>query len=488
LRPSPRAAVSRRRVLAGLGGVAASALIAPRSLLAGSVAEPGSAAPLESPLASTAATAVDLHHYAWIWQFRHDGDPGKIRDTLAEHGLGIALKTHDGVSWMSRYDPTPQAVSGPRRIESYANYFEQAGVPFHAWAVVKGTNPAREAQLASDVLNSGARTLILDLEAHAGFWVGSRRDAASFGQALRRLQPSARLSTSIDPRPWEIDRIPLAEFAAFTDEITPQVYWKAFSSSGNVQRYRSSGFAVPARGITPTFVISAMMQRLRPYRLPVFPIGDGTVPTRSAWVEFIDSSYDANAESVSVWRYGVAHPSIFQLLRDTPPRPVSYVVQRGDTLSVIAARLNTTVAALVQANGIANPNVISVGTRLRLPSGSAAAAAPAPAPEQLYTVRSGDTLSGIALRYGASTSALMSRNGINNPNLLRVGQQLVIPAGVGAGTPAPVPAQPRTHVVQAGDTLIAIAVRYGSSSAAIASANGITNRNLLRLGQRLVIP
>ncbi|MDA1239328.1 MAG: LysM domain-containing protein [Chloroflexi bacterium] len=429
--------LTRRRVIAGLGGAAAAALIAPRTLLASG--QPITESLLRDASRSFAAGPAP-RHIAWVWQFRHDGDPVAIRDALKAHGLGIALKTHDGAQWMSRYDPTDTAVSGARRVQEYADFFENGGVPFHAWAVTKGTNPTREAAIASDVLNAGARSLFLDLEAHAGFWVGTKRTAEQYGETLRRLQPSARLSTSIDPRPWEIDRIPLTEFASFTDEIAPQVYWDLFSSNANVKKYVTAGHAVAPGQVTPAFIVDTMMKRLTDFGRPVHPIGDGTSKAREAWVEFIDRSYVAEAETVSLWRYGVADRRILELLRDTPPRVTAavYFVQPGDTLGRIAALHNTTVGRLVEANGIANPNLISVGQSIIVPgtggavaSGAVAApaAAPAAAPSssRSYRVQRGDTLSQIAARHGVTTAAVVRANRIANPNALLVGQVLVIP-------------------------------------------------------------
>jgi LysM repeat protein len=361
-----------------------------------------------------------------VWQFRHDGDPAYIRDTLAANGLGIAVKTHDGTSWMSRYDPSTNAISGPERVEAFATFFENSGVPFHAWAVVTGTNPQREAEMASNVLDAGARSLFLDLEPHKGFWTGTAEVAWEFGEALRALQPSARLSTSVDARPWTIDRIPLAQFAQFTDEISPQAYWHTFSSAGNLAQYLASGAVVGPAGITADFVVSTAVQRLNAFGLPLHPIGDGTAAAGSGWAEFVDSSYIASAESVSVWRFGVADPGIWQLLKETPPRPLSYVVQPGDSLAAIAEKWDTTVEALVAANGITDPNVIVAGVRLRMPYGSAPHI-DAPTGEESYIVESGDTLWGIAQRYGVSVDALMAANGLSDPGLLLVGQRLVIP-------------------------------------------------------------
>lgn len=420
--------ITRRRLLGAAAGlVAASAL--PGSLFAREATSPAVAR-----IPRLAGTRP--RHLAWVWQFRHDGDPVVIRDNLAAHGLGVVLKTHDGAQWMSRYDPTDNAIKGPKSVEQFARFFEDGGVPFHAWAVVKGSNVEREAELASEVLDAGARSLFLDLEAHAGFWVGTTDDATEYGERLRALQPSARLSTSIDPRPWEIDRIPLAEFAAFTDEISPQVYWGMFGSKPNLVKYALAGEIPDESGVTPAFVLASAMRKLEAFALPIHPIGDGTVLRDPAWPEFLEQSYGARADAVSVWRYGVVEPAIWEFLRDNPPRAgfEIYVVQPGDSLGRIAARYGTTVEEVAAENEITNPNLIHVGMELRVPStGGATApsgttsAPPAATSGETYMVQSGDTLGHIAERLGVSTARLQVANGLTNPNALMVGQVLIIP-------------------------------------------------------------
>ncbi len=167
----------------------------------------------------------------------------------------------------------------------------------------------------------------------------------------------------------------------------------------------------------------------------------------------------------------------------------TYVIRSGDTLSAIAARYNTSVAALAQANGIANPNLIYAGRTLQIPG-----TAPAPAPSaastaMTYTVRPGDTLSAIAGRYGTTVSALVSANGIRNPNLIYPGQVLRISGSAPApSTPAPSqPAPVSTYTVVRGDTLGKIAARFGTTVSALVAANGISNPNLIYPGQVLRI-
>ena len=127
-----------------------------------------------------------------------------------------------------------------------------------------------------------------------------------------------------------------------------------------------------------------------------------------------------------------------------------------------------------------------------------AIAMPAAAP-QVHVVVWGETMTGIARRYGSSIAVIAAANSIANPSYLRAGQKLSIPATSAPAAPsappapateaAPAPvAAPQVHVVAWGETLTGIARRYGSTIAAIAAANGIANASFLRAGQQLSIP
>lgn len=103
----------------------------------------------------------------------------------------------------------------------------------------------------------------------------------------------------------------------------------------------------------------------------------------------------------------------------------------------------------------------------------------APAAGGTYTVKSGDTLSSIAAKFNTSYQALASLNGISNPNLIYVGQVLRINGSASTGSVY--------YTVRVGDNLSAIASRYGTSYQSIAALNGLANPNLIYAGQTLKI-
>jgi lipoprotein-anchoring transpeptidase ErfK/SrfK len=111
-----------------------------------------------------------------------------------------------------------------------------------------------------------------------------------------------------------------------------------------------------------------------------------------------------------------------------------YVVQRGDTLANIAARLGVSMSALVEANGILNANLIYVGQILVLPGKSPSVPAEAGRADEpsgsVYVIRRGDTLSRIAARHGTTLEALMAANDLSDANRIYAGQRLIIRSGV----------------------------------------------------------
>ena len=122
--------------------------------------------------------------------------------------------------------------------------------------------------------------------------------------------------------------------------------------------------------------------------------------------------------------------------------------------------------------------------------GAAPTSPPSTSPVR-YTVRSGDTLYRIALRYGVTVSAIVAANNLASANVIRVGQVLVIPTGAPPTTPPPTSppsTSPVRYTVQSGDTLYRVALRYGVTVSAIVAANNLVSANVIRVGQVLTIP
>lgn len=206
----------------------------------------------------------------------------------------------------------------------------------------------------------------------------------------------------------------------------------------------------------------------------------------------------ADTENSSITRGNLAKNTYYPKYAgtSTPTSPTAngetvYTVKSGDTLSGIAAKYGTTYQTLAAYNGIANPNIINVGQQIRIP-GTSAAPAPAPAPatqqsgDTVYTVKSGDTLSGIAAKYGTTYQKLAAYNGISNPNIINVGQKIKIP-GTGATASK---SQYVTYEVVRGDSLWAIAAKLlgnGNRYKEIKSLNGLSS-DTIHPGQTLKIP
>ena len=173
-----------------------------------------------------------------------------------------------------------------------------------------------------------------------------------------------------------------------------------------------------------------------------------------------------------------------------------HIVAQGETLRTIALRYGVTPEAIIAANNILNPDRIYVGQRLVIPVGGEAAGTEAAQPA-VHIVQPGENLFRIGLRYNLTVTQLMAANGLTNPNQVYAGQRLVIPQGGTDNSAAVVESSPppssnatasTTHIVQRGETLFRIALRYNVSLNALVAANGLASADAIYAGQRLIIP
>jgi N-acetylmuramoyl-L-alanine amidase len=187
-----------------------------------------------------------------------------------------------------------------------------------------------------------------------------------------------------------------------------------------------------------------------------------------------------------------------QVLKVPAPRPGdrAHTVRAGETLSGLAARYHVSLSRLAAVNDLRTRARLWVGQRLILPdvgplpaSIQAAPSAPAaPRTARVHTVRRGETLSGLADRYGVAQKDLARANGLGLWARLAVGQKLTVPGSAPVATASAAPAPPREHRVAWGESLSGLAQRYGVSLSALARANGLSTRAGLRVGQKLAIP
>lgn len=168
-----------------------------------------------------------------------------------------------------------------------------------------------------------------------------------------------------------------------------------------------------------------------------------------------------------------------------PPDQTVHTVKKGETVITIAKLYGTTQAAILKANKLKASSPIHVGDQLIIPLPAANTPTPTltplPSPTPFeYVVRTGDTLSEIARRYGTTVEAIMQANDIADATDLHAGVRLTI---VGRPT-GPTSVAYTMYVVQQGDTLSTIAAKFGLTVARLKQLNGLKSDRLV-VGQKL---
>jgi len=187
-----------------------------------------------------------------------------------------------------------------------------------------------------------------------------------------------------------------------------------------------------------------------------------------------------------------------------PVEEVNHTVQRDETLYRIGRKYGLTWQTLMEYNDLRDPTDLYVGQILKIPTtsdeyaprsktsftGTAGAADPdseSPGEEQTYIVQQGDTLYRIGLRYGVTWQTLMQHNNMYDPSDLYAGQELKIPPGGAAKTSLGWDGV-TTYTVQHGDILYDIGLLFGMSWREVAAFNGLTDPSQIYVGQVLKIP
>ena len=189
--------------------------------------------------------------------------------------------------------------------------------------------------------------------------------------------------------------------------------------------------------------------------------------------------------------------------------PQRYTVAAGDSVSAIAERFGLSTASVLARNGLGWKSLIFPGQVLTL-TGDApaapqpvaaqpvAAVTPAPAAGTGYTIVRGDTVSGIAQRFGVSTQAVLDANGLTRASVIYPGRTLTIPTASAPAAQSDIelvadvaPIAPPTttgYTIKTGDTISSIASAFGVSASAVLQANGLGAGSIIYAGRTLVIP
>ena len=159
---------------------------------------------------------------------------------------------------------------------------------------------------------------------------------------------------------------------------------------------------------------------------------------------------------------------------------ITYTVKPGDTLSKIARKYGTTVSNIISLNpSIKNPNLIYPGEIFTIKQSDNENVT-----STIYTVVRGDTLSEIALKYDTTVSNLVKLNNISNPNLIYPGQKIIIYNNVNL----PNECGKTFYTIKRGDTLTKIAKKFDTTISAIVSLYNIKNPNLIYAGETIRVP
>ncbi|MDJ0313262.1 LysM peptidoglycan-binding domain-containing protein [Arthrobacter sp. H35-D1] len=176
------------------------------------------------------------------------------------------------------------------------------------------------------------------------------------------------------------------------------------------------------------------------------------------------------------------------------PASGKHTVAAGDTVSAIAASYGVSTESLLSRNKLSAGSIIHPGKVLTISGPAAQGATTSSSPATSYTVRAGDTLSGIAAKHKTSLASVLSLNGIDASSIIHPGQKVKVGGQAVAAAPssptqqAAKPSSGNKYVIKAGDTLSAIAAEHNVGLSALASANGTDQNATIYPGKTLIIP
>jgi murein DD-endopeptidase MepM/ murein hydrolase activator NlpD len=236
-----------------------------------------------------------------VWHWKGDSLAEKTIEEFvrtlkqwAPHVKQVWVKTSDGSDWMSRWDKSAMAISGPDAIRRWVQVLEANGMEFHAWCVPKGIDIEAETNLIIAACTvQGVKSMILDVEPYAGFWRVGKDPIRPYMTRIRRgVGGLFHIGMSMDPRRHHYDSIFPLEWKPFINSLHPQSYWASFQRP--VKEVMDEVYAVWGN-----------------FGLPIIPALQGNA--EAAEIEearaYCITKY--GAKGLSYWRYGVIGPLQF---------------------------------------------------------------------------------------------------------------------------------------------------------------------------------
>jgi LysM repeat protein len=177
--------------------------------------------------------------------------------------------------------------------------------------------------------------------------------------------------------------------------------------------------------------------------------------------------------------------------------PSTYRVQAGDTVSSVAGRFGVPTASVLALNGLGWKSLIFPGQVLKINKAATSSSTSTASSGKTHTIASGDTVGAIAARYGVGVDAVLSANGLSRSSIIYPGQKLDIPSASATIDATPASSTKKSssshsgatsYTIAAGDSISSIAAKFGVSTSAVLSANGMSASSLIYPGTKLTIP
>ncbi len=213
----------------------------------------------------------------------------------------IFVKTSDGNEWQGNFDTkTSMRIGGPSDIARWVGILANAGLEFHAWCVVRGTDVNGEvARIVEAARVPGVRSMILDVEPYEQYWKGTRDDVIRLMSGVRSaLGRDFHIGLSVDPRKNWYSAIYPDAWRPYVDSLHPQCYWGTM-------------------GRTPESILTETYVTWGNYGVPIFPVLQGYSVSADSIRQAQDLARSVRgATGLSYWRIGVIGPMEYAAIND----------------------------------------------------------------------------------------------------------------------------------------------------------------------------